>query len=650
MSTEPKSQRYEQILGLAEGGKYQEALASIDDYLKDNPRDGQGWNDSGAILFCLGKVDEGITRFEKARELCGESAEIIWNLCEAYIDGGYPSMAVGLFDTMKKMDIFSCDILNRTATSFVNQGYCGSAIEMMLESLEISPSQEILHPMIEVVRSKRPKITFFGSKSGYVDKVTHEFLEKRFLLEDHSGKSAGEIERLFQFCDMCWFEGVDETLIAATNSKRNCKLIVRVNVDDIYGEKFERVNFANVDMLIVMGTDAVRDAVIARLGACMKSMRVVFTCYGVSTDEFTFSFRSKGKRLACIGDIDAESNPMLLLQCIQKLNYIDGDYRLYVAGKFADSSIERYTKYMVEQLGLSSVVFFDGNVGNLNSWLKDKHYIVSSGTSERCIDGVLSGVSCGLRPVVHNFPGAMDFLDGKYIFNIAEDFCEQVANGDYDPQSYRDIAEANFGQRSVLNTINEGIGKVERDMEIERRVMEKSSAVQASVHSNNASAQINNVNQAFSDFSLPPIPSIPEASEINTIEIKPIIPTNIDKIGVGSLPPNVGEPAIPSLPQEVVSFEIPKATASRTKSIDSVAAEALKASRFLADISKQETIDPRGQQWNTDIPGQMSFGSLDEAIKGNQLNEMAQEFTEQTNKVMIKPVNTFEEQQVPFGT
>ncbi len=650
MSTEPKSQRYEQILALAEGGKYEEALASIDDYLKDNPRDGQGWNDSGAILFCLGKVDEGVTRFEKARELCGDSAEIIWNLCEAYIDGGYPSMAVGLFDTMKKMDIFSCDILNRTATSFVNQGYCGSAIEMMLESLELLPGQEILYPMIEVVRSKRPKITFFGSKAGCVDKVTHEFLGKRFLLEDHTGKSAGEIERLLQFCDIAWFDGVDETLIAATNSKRNCKLIVRANIDDIYDEKLERVNFGNVDMLIVKGTDAVMEAVSDRLGDCMKSMRVVFTGYGVSTDAFKFSFRSKGKRLACIGDIDGESNPMLLLQCMQKLNYIDGDYRLYVAGKFADSSIERYTKYMVDQMGLSSVVFFDGNVENLNSWLKDKHYIVSSGTSERCIDGILAGVSCGLRPVVHNFPGAMDLLESKYIFNIAEDLCEQVANGDYDPQSYRDIAESNFCQRSVLNTINEGIGKIERDMDIERRVMEKSSAGQSTVLSNNAPAQINNVNQAFSDFTLPQISSIPKAPEINTIEIKPIMPLNIDKIGVGSSLPNVGEPAIPSNPQETVSFEIPKATEARTKSIDSVAAEALKASRLLADLSKQETIDPKSQQWNTDIPGQMSFGSLDEAIKGNQLNEMAQEFTDQTNKIRIKPVNTFEEQQVPFGT
>ncbi|MCK5564577.1 MAG: hypothetical protein KAJ07_04970 [Planctomycetes bacterium] len=650
MSTEPKSERYEQILALAEGGKYQEALASIDDYLKDNPRDGQGWNDSGAILFCLGKVDEGVSRFEKARDLCGDSAEIIWNLCEAYIDGGYPSMAVGLFDTMKKMDIFSCDILNRTATVFVNQGYCGSAIEMMLESLEISPSQEILHPMIEVVRSKRPKITLFGSKVGCVDKVTHEFLEKRFLLDDQAGKSAMEIESLLQFCDIAWFEGVDETLIAATNSKRSCKLIVRANVDDIYGERLARVNFANVDMLIVKGTDAVKEAVIARLGDSMKSVRVVFTGYGVSTDEFKFSFRSKGKRLACIGDIDAESNPMLLLQCMQKLNYIDGDYRLYVAGKFEDNSIERYTKYMVDQMGLSSVVFFDGNVENLNSWLKDKHYIVSAGTSERCIDGVLSGVSCGLRPVVHNFPGAADLFDTQYTFNIAEDLCEQVANGDYDPQSYRDIAEANFCQRLVLNTINEGIGQVERDMEIERRVMEKSFAGEAAVLSNNAPAQINNVNQTLSDFSLPPISSIPGASEINTIEIKPIMPTNIDKIGVGISLPDVGEVAIPSMPQETVSFEISKAAEAGTKSIDSVAAEALKASRLLADLSKQETIDPRGQQWNTDIPGQMSFGSLDEAIKGNQLNEMAQEFTDQTNKVRIKPVNTFEEQQVPFGT
>ena len=51
---------------------------------------------------------------------------------------------------------------------------------------------------------------------------------------------------------------------------------------------------------------------------------------------------------------------MLLLQCMQKLNYIDPEYKLFFAGIFQNPMLEQYIKHIVQQLELTDVVFFDG--------------------------------------------------------------------------------------------------------------------------------------------------------------------------------------------------------------------------------------------------------------------------------------------------
>ena len=176
MATESKSSVYERAVELAEAGQHEQALHCIEQHLKANPNDGQAWNDAGAILYCLGRVDEAIEHFEKAKSLCGESAEIYWNLAEAYLDGGCPGFAAKLFDGMEGLEILTADLINRTANAFLQQDYYGSAVETLLRSLELSPGQEILQPMIEVVRTKRPKVAFFSKPNNQSVEPVFDFV------------------------------------------------------------------------------------------------------------------------------------------------------------------------------------------------------------------------------------------------------------------------------------------------------------------------------------------------------------------------------------------------------------------------------------------------------------------------------------------
>lgn len=149
-----KPNDYQKALELAEAGRHEEALACIKEYLSSSPNDAEALNDIGAILHCLGHSDEAINYLIKARNLQPDSAEVIWNLSDIYLAVGKADKAMELFDDMDRMGILSADVLNRTADVLLNEGNLVDALEMLHRSLELSPDQEILQPMIVVIRHK----------------------------------------------------------------------------------------------------------------------------------------------------------------------------------------------------------------------------------------------------------------------------------------------------------------------------------------------------------------------------------------------------------------------------------------------------------------------------------------------------------------
>ncbi|GAI89145.1 unnamed protein product [marine sediment metagenome] len=138
MTMDINSDYYQRGLELAEAGKHQEALACIQEHLRTAPDNAQALNDTGAILYCLGRSAEAIEHFVKARNLQADSAEIVWNLVEAYLAVGRADKAIQLFDDMERMGILNADVLNRAANVFLDEGNKADAVETLLRSLQVS--------------------------------------------------------------------------------------------------------------------------------------------------------------------------------------------------------------------------------------------------------------------------------------------------------------------------------------------------------------------------------------------------------------------------------------------------------------------------------------------------------------------------------
>jgi glycosyltransferase involved in cell wall biosynthesis len=256
-------------------------------------------------------------------------------------------------------------------------------------------------------------------------------------------------------------------VVEASRRVERKKVIVSLRRCDIRDRWAKQVRWENVDIVVQIGSSAVEETLLPQVPDIRNRTRLVVVPNGVNLDRYLFRRRTHGKSLACMGCLTMEANPAFLLQCMQKLHYIDPQYRLFFSGLFESPSLEQYVRYMVQTLDLGEVVFFEPHPGDLNGWLSDKHFVVAAGIGENQVEALLAGMACGLKPVIHNFPGAEKLFPPRYLFNIAEQFCEQVLSQDYQPEQYRQFVQERYPLQEQLNKVNGILTQLETELDLQ---------------------------------------------------------------------------------------------------------------------------------------------------------------------------------------
>jgi glycosyltransferase involved in cell wall biosynthesis len=182
---------------------------------------------------------------------------------------------------------------------------------------------------------------------------------------------------------------------------------------------------------------------------------------GVDLDACPFSPREPGRDLAWVGEINHDNSPTLLLDCFHRLHREDAACRLFIAGVFADDALQAYLLNAVAELGLAEAVRFDGWQADMPAWLADKHYVVSTRLIQAVPQEVLKGMACGLKPLVHTYPGCHSVLPDEYLFSSSEEFCRLVTEGAYEPESYRRFVAERYDVKADLRRMAEVLRSVE---------------------------------------------------------------------------------------------------------------------------------------------------------------------------------------------
>jgi hypothetical protein len=465
---EQGSNMYEQSKVLVEAGEYDKALECIDKHLASFGDDVQALNDAGVILHCQGRSCEAVDYLVKAREVDADSKQVLWNLTEAYLGMQRADLAVSLFEEMEAKGILNFDVINRTASMLINNGDKAEALEVLLTSMRLWPvQQKVLEPMMEVVKNKRPRINFYCGLKGDTKFLgdIYEYAQERYRVKFCEVSNKQELSRSMADSDINWFEWCTDLAVAASKMPKKGKNIIRLHRFEAYGNWPAQVQWENIDTLILVGNSFVKQALLRSVPDLESRTKVVVIPNGVNLDRYSFVERQRGKKLGCIGYLNERKNPMLLLQCMQKLSYIDSEYKLSFAGNFQDPALEQYVRHMVEELGLGDSVTFDGWQEDINAWLSDKSFVVSGSIAESQGMGILEGMACGCKAVIHNFAGAGEIFEGENLFNISEEFCQKVIAADYEPAKYRSFVEQRYPLKKQLSQIDALFREFENEME-----------------------------------------------------------------------------------------------------------------------------------------------------------------------------------------
>jgi hypothetical protein len=70
-------------------------------------------------------------------------------------------------------------------------------------------------------------------------------------------------------------------------------------------------------------------------------------------------------------------------------------------------------------------------------------------------------MASGIRPVIHNFPGAAEIYAPAYLFNTPGEFCERIQSDPYDSAQYREFVERRYSLAVQSLKINEVIASLE---------------------------------------------------------------------------------------------------------------------------------------------------------------------------------------------
>ncbi len=254
--------------------------------------------------------------------------------------------------------------------------------------------------------------------------------------------------------DVMWFEWAAAGVVQATHMPRRCKTIVRLHSYEAFRDFPGEINWNNVDDLVLV-CPHIRSILADRFPDIEKLTRVNVIPNCVDLDKFYFKDKPFGKRIAFVGALRPAKNIPLLLQCFREIHAVDPEYSLHVAGELFGAPLHQgelfyYIKHALEQFRIKQSATFEGRVEDVSAWLDDKDFILSTSIREGHPVNVVEGMAKGLKPVVHNFPGAKSLYPSDWVFNTAVECRDLVLGTHLNRREYRAYAQKRWSSEVIL--------------------------------------------------------------------------------------------------------------------------------------------------------------------------------------------------------
>lgn len=256
--------------------------------------------------------------------------------------------------------------------------------------------------------------------------------------------------------DIVIFGWANAETAAEINSKpKSAKYIVFMRRYEFYQEAWERLEWPKVDEMVFVNTEIMKRVRGRVVGG--PKMRVLYN--GVDLEKWTYRDHAPGRNIAMVGYLNHRKNIPLALQIMEKL---PRHYSLHLAGDVQEGDVFAYMDYMAKSLRLK--IYWDGHVpaAFMDKWLNDKDFLLCAAVSEGNPNNVIEAMAKGIKPVIHDWPGADDQFPADLLFRTVDEAVKIITEPVYRPIEYRALVERKFSKANYseeLLTIVEGLCK-----------------------------------------------------------------------------------------------------------------------------------------------------------------------------------------------
>jgi glycosyltransferase involved in cell wall biosynthesis len=457
-AAKPVSSYLQKGQALLSQGRTEETVQWIQQFLHDQPFWASAWCDAGVLFFAIGQEKEAVRHFQHAVQLPDCPKEAWLYLAHACTAAGQLESAIGLIDKLATESLLDESLVERIAALCVQRQDLAGAAETLRRAGRALPSSGTLDAIGRQILTRRAKIAFFcGADGATFLKPIAEALGRWHPVKMCEGTNTQQMAELMRWSDISWFEWATNLAQLGSTMPKVCRTIVRLHRYEAYSDFMKQIRWENIDLLLTVGNSFVIEALRRWVPDIRSRVRIASIPNGVDIDKIKFMPRRAGKKLAFIASARLVKNPALMLQCMARLVQLDPDYKLHIAGDNTELLAEQYMNYQIKELGLSKSVFFDGWQKDIPGWLADKHYLLVTSFIESQGMGCLEAMASGLRPMIHNFPGAKEIYGTPYLFNTPDEFCRAILSGQYDSAEYREFVERRYSLSRQVLKINEVI-------------------------------------------------------------------------------------------------------------------------------------------------------------------------------------------------
>jgi len=272
-------------------------------------------------------------------------------------------------------------------------------------------------------------------------------LNKKYVCRLLLPQSKEDIKRLMSWADVVWLEWANQISAACSNEEKRegQKYIIRTHSYEVLNGLVGQVNWKNIDKAIF-----VADHMLETAQKMVEIPDAVVIHNGLkNAEKFTPKERGEGFNIAFMGNMNYKKNPEMILQIMVKLAEIDDRYKFFWAGKYDDLRTMLYMENLIKELGLEDKVTFEPWQDDVNAWLEDKDYYLSTSILETYGMSIVEAMAKGIKPVIHNFYGAKEYYPEEYLFNTIDEAVEMITDDIYDSEAYINFAREKSFQKQM---------------------------------------------------------------------------------------------------------------------------------------------------------------------------------------------------------